>query len=159
MDLQARKKTLRMFSNGVYIITARCGEEYGGATVTWVSQASFKPPLVMAAIRKESNVFRCMKDSGAAAIHIVARDQRDIAQRFFNPTTVEDGRMNTEPFRNGQTLAPILQNIPAYIECKVRHVYDGVGDHAVVVLEVVEAECGPGVRPLTVAESPWQYGG
>jgi hypothetical protein len=34
-----------------------------------------------------------------------------------------------------------------------------LGDHAVVVMEVVEAECRGDVRPLTVAASPWEYGG
>jgi flavin reductase (DIM6/NTAB) family NADH-FMN oxidoreductase RutF len=159
MDPQVRKKTLRMFSNGVYIITSASGVSYGGATITWVSQASFSPPLVMAAIRKESNVFRCMDDSKVAAIHLVACDQKDVAQRFFTPTKVENGCMNTEPFRLGRTSVPILQNAPAYVECRVRHVFDEVGDHAIVILEVIEAECNQGVRPLTVAESPWQYGG
>ena len=45
MDPKVRRKTLRMFSNGVYIITSGGGDRYGGATVTWVSQASFHPPL------------------------------------------------------------------------------------------------------------------
>ena len=49
MDVQARKKTLRMLSNGVYVLTSRSAESFGAATVTWVSQASFTPPLIMAA--------------------------------------------------------------------------------------------------------------
>ena len=159
MDLQVRRQTLRMFSNGVYIITSRSGSHYGGATVTWVSQASFKPPLVMAAIRKDSNVFQGMNESKVTAIHLVAWNQEDVAQNFFTPTRVENGCMNIEPFRLGRTSAPILQNAPAYVECQVRHILDDVGDHAIVILEVVEAECNRGIRPLTVAESPWEYGG
>ena len=44
----------------MYVITSRYGEDYGAATVTWVSQASFRPPLIMAAIRPGSNVFKCL---------------------------------------------------------------------------------------------------
>src|SRR5438445_1598598 len=109
MDPQVRKKTLRMFSNGVYIITSSSGDRYGGATITWVSQASFTPPLVMAAIRKESNVFRCMQESEVAAIHLLSSDQTNVAQRFFTPTKVENGCMNVEPFRLGITSVPILR--------------------------------------------------
>jgi hypothetical protein len=29
----------------------------------------------------------------------------------------------------------------------------------VVILRVVEAECRERLRPLTVAETPWKYGG
>ena len=64
MDKKVRQKTLRMLSNGVYVLTARNDDHYGAATVTWVSQVSFKPPLIMAAVRRESNVFRCLAASG-----------------------------------------------------------------------------------------------
>ena len=75
MDPRARKQTLRVFSNGIYVMTSQNGEEYGAATVTWVSQVSFRPPLVMAAVRRDSNVYKCLSKSGVAAIHILARDQ------------------------------------------------------------------------------------
>jgi flavin reductase (DIM6/NTAB) family NADH-FMN oxidoreductase RutF len=140
-------------------MTSRSGDRYGGATVTWVSQASFRPPLVMAAVRKESNVFRCLHESGVAAIHVVASHQKDVAQRFFTPTKVENGCMNAEAFRPGKTSVPILQDAPAFVECRVRRILDEVGDHAIVILEVVEAECSQSVSPLTVAASPWEYGG
>jgi flavin reductase (DIM6/NTAB) family NADH-FMN oxidoreductase RutF len=82
-----------------------------------------------------------------------------MAQRFFSPTKVENGRMNLEPFRLGGNSVPILENTPACLECRVRHVFDEVGDHAVIILEVIGAECNDSVRPLTVAESPWEYSG
>jgi flavin reductase (DIM6/NTAB) family NADH-FMN oxidoreductase RutF len=113
----------------------------------------------MAAIRRESNVFRCLQESKVAAVHLVGWNQTDMAQRFFTPTKVENGCINVEPFYMGRTLAPILQNAPAHVECQVRTILDEVGDHAIVILEVVEAACNQLVRPLTVAESPWEYGG
>jgi hypothetical protein len=36
---------------------------------------------------------------------------------------------------------------------------DTDGDHAMVILRAVEAECPDEVRPLTIAETPWEYGG
>jgi flavin reductase (DIM6/NTAB) family NADH-FMN oxidoreductase RutF len=159
MDVKARRDTLRMFTNGVYIMTSRSEDRYGGATVTWVSQASFRPPLIMAAIRKDSNVFHCLSESGLAAIHVLASNQQDVAQRFFTPTRVGNGQMNGEPLAEGKTCVPILQNPPAYVECRVRRIMDDIGDHVVVILEVLEAECREQASPMTIAESPWQYGG
>ena len=160
MDLKIRQKTLRMLTNGIYIMTSRNGDRYGGATVTWVSQASFKPPMIMAAVRRESNVFQCLSKSGVAALHILGCDQQDVAQRFFAPTKICCGRMNGEPFADGRTSAPILENAPAYVECQVRRILEeGAGDHAIVIMEVLESECSKQVRPLTIAESPWEYGG
>ena len=158
MDPGVRKRTLRLMSNGLYVMTASNGTRHGAATLTWVSQASFKPPLVMAAVRQTSNVFQCLAESRVAAIHILDADQQDMAQRFFSTTRVVDGTINGEPFEPGVTRAPILKNARAHVECEVRHIFDR-GDHAVVVLEVVAAGCDGEVHPLTVAASPWEYGG
>jgi hypothetical protein len=81
MDTNVRKHTLRMLSNGIYIVTSASGDRYGAATVTWLSQASFKPPLVMAAIRPDSNVFKCMSESGVAAVHVLDLCQLQHDQR------------------------------------------------------------------------------
>ena len=159
MDARVRQKTLRLIANGVFVLTARCGERFGAATVTWVSQISFRPPLVMAAVRRDSNVFRCLEESGSAVLHIVGEDQRDIAKRFFHPTDAAGGTLNGEPYAEGRTAAPVLPRLPAHVECRVGRVLDTGGDHALVVLEAVEAECRAEVRPLTIAQTPWQYGG
>ncbi len=159
MDTKTRRKSLRLLTNGMYVMSSRSGDRYGAGTVTWVSQASFRPPLIMAAVRRESNVFQCLRESRVAAIHILGRHQQDLAQRFFSPTTAGEGTINGEPFTEGLTSAPILKAAPAYLEGWVRHIIDDLGDHAVVIMEVAEAACGEDVRPLTIAESPWEYGG
>jgi len=159
MDSKIKQTTLRMISNGMYIMTSRSGDNYGGATITWLSQASFKPPLIMAALRRDSNVFQCLSESRFAAIHILGAGQQEVARRFFKPTEVAAGAMNGEPFKEGKTLAPILENLPAYVECQLQHIIDDGGDHALAVMEVVEAECRDHVKPLTIADTPWEYGG
>ncbi|HET9360399.1 MAG TPA: flavin reductase family protein [Vicinamibacterales bacterium] len=158
MQTATRKRTLRLLSNGLYVITSSNGDRYGGATASWLSQASFKPPLVMAAIRPESNVFECLVESRRAAVHVIGCGQKDMAERFFRPTTVTGWTMNGEPFAPGLTGVPVLQNAAAFFECIVRHICR-LGDHAIVVMEVVEAECRAQIQPLTVAASPWEYGG
>jgi flavin reductase (DIM6/NTAB) family NADH-FMN oxidoreductase RutF len=158
MDGRARKQTLRQLSNGLYVVTSASGTHHGAATVTWMSQASFTPPLVMAAIRPESNVFKCLVESGAAAVHILDSTQQDMAQKFFAPTRVTDQTINGEPFSPGLTGAPILRNALAYFESLVRQIVT-LGDHAVVIMEVVQAECRGDLSPLTIAASPWRYGG
>jgi len=159
VDAKARQKTLRMLSNGVYVLTSRSEGRYGAATVSWVSQASFKPPLIMAAVRRESKVFKCLAESRSAALHIVGDRQQEIARRFFFPTQAERGTINGEAFTEGRTAAPVLPNLPAHVECELERIVDTDGDHAVVILRVVEAECREQIRPLTIAESPWEYGG
>src|ERR1700685_17188 len=154
MDLKAKKETLRLLSNGVYVLTSRNGDEYGVATITWVSQVSFQPPLVMAALRKEGNVFRCLGASGVAVLHVVGSDQKDLAQKFFSTTKESNGLLNGEPFTEGKTFAPVLKNLGAYLECKLVDICEDYGDHAIVILEVVEAGNSGTMEPLIVSNSP-----
>ena len=113
----------------------------------------------MAAVRTNSNVYRCMTESGLAAVHILGSDQKDVAQKFFFPTKACGDSINGEPYSSGSTGMPVLHNMPAHVECRMVRVLSDIGDHAIVVLEVLEAECRTPIRPLTVAESPWEYGG
>jgi len=159
MDPKTKQRALRLLTNGMYILTSRSGEHFGASTVTWASQASFKPPLIMVAVRHDSNVLHCIKQSRAAALHILDRSQKAIAQRFFSATEHAHGSLNGESYVDGKTSAPILQNLPAYLECKVIDVREEYGDHAIVVLEVVDAQLRTHIKPLVVADSPWRYGG
>jgi len=104
-------------------------------------------------------VLRCMKESGAAALHILDRTQKAIAQRFFSATKHAEDSLNGESYVNGKTSAPILQSLPAYLECKVIDIREEYGDHAIVVLEVIDAQLRNQAKPLVVADSPWRYGG
>lgn len=159
MDPQARRKALRMLTNGMYIVTSRHGDHYGAATVSWASQASFRPPLIMTALRHDSNTFQCLARSRVAAVHVLGATQQGMAAAFFRPTKMADGLLNGEPFVEGKTTAPILTNTPAYVEGVVRQIIETGGDHTVVILEVTEANCRTEVPPLTIATSPWEYGG
>ena len=159
MDAKTKQKTLRLISNGMYVLASRSAGQFGVATVTWVTQASFKPPLIVAAVRMDSNVFRCLSESRYAVLHILGSDQIKIAQKFFSPTRGSDGELNGEPFFEGKTGAPILENLPAYVECKVVDICEKYGDHAIVIFEAVEVAYREGIEPLTIAGSPWEYGG
>jgi flavin reductase (DIM6/NTAB) family NADH-FMN oxidoreductase RutF len=159
MDPKTKQKVLRLLTNGMYVITSRSGERYGAATITWVSQASFKPPLLMVALRKDGSAYQCLVDSRIAVLHLLDRGQRHLAQKFFAATAQSPGTLNGEPYSDSRTGAPILDNLGAYLECKVVEIIEKHGDHAVVILEAVDAVIRRDIKPLTVTDSPWQYGG
>ncbi len=150
---------MRLVTNGMYILTSRSREKYGAATVTWVSQVSFKPPLVMAALRKDGNVFQCLAESKVAVLHVLASDQQELAQKFFAKTSHTPGHLNGTPYTAGRNSAPVLADLRAYLECSVVDISDRHGDHALVLLEATDAAINGTLEPLTVTDSPWQYGG
>jgi flavin reductase (DIM6/NTAB) family NADH-FMN oxidoreductase RutF len=159
MDPKTKQKVLRLLTNGMYILTSRSADRFGAATVTWVSQASFKPPLLMVALRKDGSAFECVSESRAAVLHVLSGDQQAIAQKFFAATVESQGLLNGEPYFEGTNGSPILENLGAYLECKALEIAPTPGDHAIVVFEVLDAVLRRQVEPLTVTGSPWQYGG
>jgi flavin reductase (DIM6/NTAB) family NADH-FMN oxidoreductase RutF len=159
MDPKTKQKVLRLLTNGMYILTSRGAKSFGAATVTWVSQASFKPPLLTVALRKDGSAFECVVESRTAVLHVLDRGQRDIAQKFFAATEESQGLLNGEPYFDGTNGAPVLENLGAYLECNALEILEKPGDHAIVVFEVLNAVLRKDVEPLTVTGSPWQYGG
>jgi flavin reductase (DIM6/NTAB) family NADH-FMN oxidoreductase RutF len=57
MDEKAKKHALRMIPYGLYVLTARTPDGVNAATVSWLSQASFDPPRVVAALRNDSGIW------------------------------------------------------------------------------------------------------
>ena len=159
MDPKTKQKVLRLLTNGMYILTSRSADRFGAGTITWVSQASFKPPLLMVALRKDGSAFQCVVESRAAILHVLDSGQQPIAQKFFAATVQSQGSLNGEPYCEGGNGSPVLENLRAYVECKALEIVPTPGDHAIVVLEVLDAVLRKEVEPLTVTGSPWQYGG
>lgn len=139
MDENAKKTALRMIPYGLYILTARGVEEkYAAASVNWVTQASFNPPLVVVCVRGDSYIHTLIEESHAFALNVLGKGQGDKAFTFFKPAEVEDGKISGEPFKPGKTGAPILDSVPAYIECRVLDTLVK-GDHTVFLGQVVDA--------------------
>ena len=138
MDTDAKKTALRMIPYGLYVLTAASGDEVAAATVNWVTQASFDPPLVVVGVKADSETYRVLSESGAFALNVLGKGQGDIATSFFKPSIREGNTINDEHFHAGITGSPILASTPAYVECRALDRVER-GDHAIVVGEVVEA--------------------
>jgi flavin reductase (DIM6/NTAB) family NADH-FMN oxidoreductase RutF len=160
MDPEVRKRVLRLLTYGLYILTAAGEGEVAAGTVNWLSQASFTPPLVVVAVKVNSRLHDLIDRSRAFAVNILGASQKEVASAFFRPTQVEDGRINGYAFEPGpQTGAPLLIDLPAWFEARVRDVVKR-GDHTVFVAEVIEAGLrDPQAKPLEMWDTGWFYGG
>ena len=145
MDANTKKTVLRMIPYGLYVLTAKGKDDaVAAATVNWVTQASFAPPLVAVGVKADSHAHALIKESKAFALNVLGKDQGPTAFTFFKPAVRDGQTVSGEPFRWGTTGAPVLECAPAFFECRL---VDSVerGDHSVFVAEVVEAGLA---RPL-----------
>ncbi len=122
MNADAKKTALRMIPYGIYVLTADDGK--GGiaaATVNWVTQTAFTPPLVVVGIKTDSGAYRIVRDSRIFALNMLGKDQKGVAFTFFKPSEVKDGKISGQAYRKGATGAPILTDAVAAVECRVKH--------------------------------------
>jgi len=139
MDQNDKKSVLRMVPYGLYVLTGQTTDgRVAAATVNWVTQVSFEPPLVVVGVKVGSGPHEVIKAAGAFALNVLGKDQQAAAFAFFKPVEPEGQTLGGEPFRAGSTGAPVLERAPGYVECTLVDTVEK-GDHSVFVGEVVDA--------------------
>ena len=139
MDTDAKKTALRMIPYGLYILTAEGKDgRVAAAAVNWVTQTSFSPPLIVVGVKTDSLAFHLIKETGTFALNMLGKGQQDLAFNFFRSHERDGQTIGGEPFEAGKTGAPLLKNLPAFVECRLSEMVE-IGDHATVIGEVVNA--------------------
>ncbi len=139
MDADAKKTALRMIPYGLYILTGEASDgRVAAATVNWVTQASFAPPLVVVGVKADSGAHDIIKESGNFALNVLGKGQQGQAFTFFKSLEREGNTIGGQEFAAGATGAPVLSGAPAFVECKLVETVEK-GDHSIFVGEVVEA--------------------
>ena len=157
MNEKYRQQSLRMLSYGVYILSSENEGEYCVSTITWVSQASFQPPMISVCIKRNSASYEIVKKRGEFILHLLGDNQIELASTFFKPTIFENEKLNGQEFSWANNL-PLLKDIPAYIQCKVVEILEN-GDHPLFLAEVVDAKINNDSNPLELRKTGWTYGG
>ena len=161
MDEDMKRQLLRRIPYGMFVMTAIDRGKPAASTLTWISQCSFHPPLVMIGVQSNSLTHAAIEASGALAVNFLGESQREIAEKFFRPPEdAGSGHLHGLPCEPGpETGSPLLTDLPAWIEARVTDRVER-GDHTVYVCEVVGAGTrDSNFRPLLLASTSWNYGG
>lgn len=139
MDADAKKTALRMIPYGLYVLTAKGADgQVAGATINWVTQVSFAPPLIVAGVKADSGAHAIVDQTKEFVLNVIGKGGNGMAFAFFKPAVLDGNKVSGEPFTLGNTVkAPVLENCPAHVECRV---VDAVkrGDHTAFIAEVVD---------------------
>jgi flavin reductase (DIM6/NTAB) family NADH-FMN oxidoreductase RutF len=139
MNADAKKTVLRMIPYGIYVLTALDGK--GGvaaATVNWVTQTAFAPPLLVVGVKADSGAYALVKSVGKFALNMLGKDAKGLAFAFFRPAELDGEKISGQAFHAGANGAPILEAAIGTVECTVKTIVEQ-GDHHIVVAEVTEA--------------------
>jgi flavin reductase (DIM6/NTAB) family NADH-FMN oxidoreductase RutF len=157
----AKKHALRLVPYGLYLAGFRRGDGTKGISmVSWFTQTSFDPPLIVVGMHRESAAYAAVQETGVLALNILGAGQTERARAFFKHVTVDDGHAAGLTVHAGAaTGCPVLPDLPAVLELERVGELAG-GDHAAVQFRVVGAVVHDAERgPLTHGEAGLHYAG
>ena len=144
IDQATFRSVLGRFASGVTVITAR--DEDGndhGMTVSAFCSVSLDPPIVLASIWEEAEMWGVLQNAEHFGVNILESGQEAISRRFAEH---EGDRFDGIGYSRGASGVALLDGALAFAECRIiaRHV---AGDHTLFLGEVDDAAVR-GDRPL-----------
>jgi flavin reductase (DIM6/NTAB) family NADH-FMN oxidoreductase RutF len=159
MDTAVAKKTLRLFTYGLYVATtADDTGDLGAMLVNWVGQVSFEPRMLSLAVESDSHFLGVVRRSGVFAINVLESGQHELAGHFGKSTSKVGNKLEGFEYGIGSTGSPLLAEALGAVECRVVMEHP-VGDHVLFVGEVVDAHTNRDGEPLTIREAGFKYSG
>ena len=151
MDPQMTE-AFRWIPYGLYVLTTHCRAESRAMIVSWVSQVSYSPPLLMVALRQNRPALPAIRESGQFSLSLLSLDQKALVHRFKEPAS--QGQTSGLFLQAGQKGPPSIKGACASWECRLFSQREA-GDHILIIGEVLSTLVYPERKPLTTAE----YGG
>ncbi len=161
MDALTKKQVLRLFTYGMYAVSAHAGSANGVFLANWLSQCSFDPPLIMVSIENESHTLPLIRASGLFAVHVLASGQREFAGMLGKSFRSQPNKLKKVRWHpSAVTGCPILEDTLGYVECRVKGELPA-GDSTIVVGEVIQAQMQSEAEltPLTLQETGFKHFG
>lgn len=145
IDKDLFRAVLGRFATGVTIVTVR--EANGrphGMTVSAFASVSLDPTLVLICIDRSATLAPHLPAIDHFAVNVLTAQQEELSRRFANDL---DDRFDGIGYSIGKSGAPILENVLAWLECRVVEQH-AAGDHVIVIGEVERAEAHSGTPLL-----------
>ncbi|MFG3498056.1 flavin reductase family protein [Streptomyces sp. NPDC047928] len=147
LDPAEFRRVLGHFASGVTIVTAYDPE--GGAPAGFACQSfaslSLDPPLVAFMVARTSTTWPRIARAGAFCVNVLGADQAALCRAFAVSGADKFAGVAHTPAP--VTGAPLLDSVPAWIDCTVHAVHPG-GDHLIVVGRVQALDATDDGAPL-----------
>jgi flavin reductase (DIM6/NTAB) family NADH-FMN oxidoreductase RutF len=127
------RDAMRHLPGGVSVITAGCGKDISGMTVTSVASLAIDPPTLIVSVNRQSSSWPLLQRYGAFGVNILRADQLDIAERFSGQNGLKGAaRFHGTEWQSRVTGVPLLVGALAAIDCEVEEIIER-HSHAIVL--------------------------
>jgi len=139
-DPRALRNALGSFATGITIITARTADGQAiGLTVNSFNSVSLEPPLIVWSLSRNSSRYEAFLHATYYAVHVLAFDQTELAQRFATSGTDKFLGVHTS---TGLGDTPLLEDCCARFECRNEARFEA-GDHRMFIGSVERYSAAP----------------
>lgn len=155
IDVQLFKDAMAHWASGVTVVTTHANERPVGITVSSLTSVSLDPPQILICVSRKLFTHQAIEQSGAFAVNILGTDHLEWGMRFAGMVPELSDRFAGIATHVAVTGAPILSDVLGWLDCRVRHAYDG-GDHTIFVGEVMAAGASEERSPLLYFNRTWR---
>lgn len=134
-------------ASGVFILTARQGEQETGMLASWVQQAGFEPPTVSVAVKHGRYVADWLQQGCPFVLNVLGEGQGRLLKHFargFEPDAPAFEGLDVERTSGG---VPYLRGVLGTLECEPSGHVDS-GDHRIFLARVTAARSDTDVKPM-----------
>jgi flavin reductase (DIM6/NTAB) family NADH-FMN oxidoreductase RutF len=121
----------------MFVVTTAAAGERAGCLVGFTTQASIDPPRLLVCLSVKNHTFRVAQRATLLAVHVLDRDQRDLATLFGEQTDDTTDKFGQCSWRPGPDGVPLLEECPRVVVGRVLR-RDEYGDHVGHLLEPLE---------------------
>jgi flavin reductase (DIM6/NTAB) family NADH-FMN oxidoreductase RutF len=143
--------------SGLFVLTARHGDEETGMLASWVQQCSFDPPLLSIALRRGRSIGAWLRLGDTVVVNVLDEGQTDMVAYFgrgIDPGVNVFRELELERTIEGTA---VLAEALAFLACKVT-ASNPAGDHELLVLQVVDGRVlGDGKPMIHVRKNGLHY--
>lgn len=155
IDVQGFKNALANWASGVTVVTTHVNGQRVEITASSLTSVSLEPPQILICVARKLFTNQAIQQSGVFAVNILGVRHLDWGMRFAGMVPELEDRFAGIETHTAATGSPILSDVMAWLDCRLRDAFDG-GDHTIFVGEVVAAGIGDESEPLLYFKRNWR---
>lgn len=122
---------------GVFVVTVRSGDTMNGMTAAWVTQVSFRPPMIAVAIAKERFTHELVTGAGSFCLNTLPSGAEDLGRHFGYKSGRKHDKLKGIEHNVSLKGHPVLKAACACVECEVEKTCEA-GDHTIFIGKVTD---------------------
>jgi len=145
---QSLGRALGMIPSGIFVVTAARDSVRAAYVGSWIQQAAFEPPSITIAMNQQRPLLTLLEPGRGIGVNILGRRQAALYDRFERGFALDEDPFAGVEVTTAVTGAPLLCEVFAYIDCRIRSMFEA-GDHKLILAEVVAGAVQLSGEPMT----------